>query len=139
MFCWLGVVGVDALGIRLSFDFALRDEGESALQFRVICLRLSMKAAREVIAKSTPSLTANDIQRLISGRETANLECKEAKGGLPDSLWESYSAFANTDGGVILLGVREMDGRLTVSVVANAKKLIKEEIWLCRSEDHGIV
>ena len=83
--------------------------------------------------------TANDIQRLISGRETANLECKEAKGGLPDSLWESYSAFANTDGGVILLGVREMDGRLTVSVVANAKKLIKEEIWLCRSEDHGIV
>ena len=85
-----------------------------------------MKAAREVIAKSTPSLTSNDIQRLVSRRETASFECKEAKGGLPDSLWESYSAFANTDGGVILLGVREMDGRLTVSGVANAKKLIKE-------------
>jgi len=40
-------------------------------------------------------------------REDGHLEAKEALGGLPESLWESYSAFANASGGVLLLGVGE--------------------------------
>jgi predicted HTH transcriptional regulator len=34
-------------------------------------------------------------------------EAKSGKGGFPDFLWESYSAFANTDGGIILWGIEE--------------------------------
>ena len=43
----------------------------------------------------------------IESRETVHFEAKLARGGLPRSLWETYSAFANSDGGEILLGIEE--------------------------------
>ena len=49
------------------------------------------------------------LDRIEEYREGNQLEAKAAQGGLPDTLWDSYSAFANTDGGCILLGVKERD------------------------------
>jgi len=70
-------------------------------------------------------LTARQVERLVKQGEVVHTECKDASGGLPDSLWESYSSFANTDGGVILLGVKEVDRKFSIAGVPKAATLIK--------------
>ena len=48
---------------------------------------------------------------------------------MPQSLWRTYSAFANSNGGVILLGVEEnTDKSLTVSGLDHPEKLIAD-LW----------
>lgn len=69
-----------------------------------------------------------DLSRLGEYREHNKLEAKTAKGGFPGSFWETYSAFANTDGGIILLGVKELeDGSLCPEGV-DAEKL-RKDFW----------
>lgn len=52
-------------------------------------------------------MTPTDIKKLLQKGERLTLEAKLAKTDVPKSIWESYSAFANTMGGTILLGVFE--------------------------------
>lgn len=52
-------------------------------------------------------MTESEIRDLLEYGEHIHLECKKAEVSLPKSVWETYSSFANTDGGVILFGVEE--------------------------------
>lgn len=48
------------------------------------------------------------------------MEAKKAKDKLPDSLWETYSSFANSYGGVIIIGASEnRDGSLRATGIEN--------------------
>ena len=59
-----------------------------------------------------------DLNNIMRYHENNRIEAKKAAGGFPHSLWETYSAFANTIGGLILLGVEESrDKQLTVTGV----------------------
>ena len=70
-----------------------------------------------------------DILKFDSYKEDNRREIKKANGGLPSSLWDTYSAFANCYGGVIILGAAEnKDGtwRTTGLSAADKDKLIKQ-------------
>ncbi len=76
-------------------------------------------------------MTTADIKDLMQFGERINIEYKEALTDLPKSLWETYSSFANTIGGIIVLGIKEyrnrpFDEMYEVQGVGNAKKLLKE-------------
>jgi len=44
--------------------------------------------------------------------DTDTLEAKSAVGGLPQNLWRSLSAFSNTRGGSVVLGIEERTGNV---------------------------
>lgn len=74
----------------------------------------------------------NQIRELVGKGETLEVEFKSARGGFPGSFWESYSAFANTNGGIIVLGVVEKNNRflfdgLTEETIVRYKKIF----WDC--------
>ena len=77
-------------------------------------------------------LTAIDIHGLLERGEHLTLECKRCESKLPNSLWDTYSAFANSYGGTILLGIEEHRAEtdqskcFTIQGVTNPDKLITD-------------
>ena len=70
-----------------------------------------------------------DFSRIEQYRENNRIEAKLAHGGLPESIWETYSAFANTLGGYILLGVTEnTDKSLRICDLEHPEALV-EAFW----------
>jgi predicted HTH transcriptional regulator len=71
--------------------------------------------------------TLSDIETLS---ESIDLECKlaagrDGKGQLPTDFWPTYSAFANTHGGVVLLGVKEKNGRFSLNGISDPQRIIR--------------
>src|SRR3954451_23064574 len=71
-------------------------------------------------------MNASDILTAVSAGEDKDWEFKSARGGMPGSLWETYSAMANTDGGVVVLGVKETDGEFEVQGLDDPARMEKD-------------
>ena len=71
-----------------------------------------------------------EILEELNIKENHERECKLAAGGLPESIWETYSSFANTNGGTILLGIREYRDSFTVEGLTD-KQIVKyqKDFW----------
>ena len=75
-----------------------------------------------------------DISELAGLAEAYDLECKAAqgrdgRGEVPEDFWKSFSAMANTDGGIILLGVQEKPrGEFKALGIADVERL-RKAIW----------
>ena len=62
-------------------------------------------------------------------KENNRIEAKRAVGGLPRSIWESYSAFANTLGGIILLGVEEKEDKTLHPIELPDPESLVKDFW----------
>lgn len=73
-----------------------------------------------------------DINTLLQVGERISFECKKCENQIPKSVWETYSSFANTVGGIIVLGITEhmeepdQAKRFEITGVNNPTKLKNE-------------
>ena len=74
-------------------------------------------------------MTEYELIELMKNHEYEEVEFKDGSGGLPVSLWETYSAYANSDGGHIFVGVKEAEGGF-LPVGIDSDKL-QRDFWNC--------
>ena len=79
-----------------------------------------------------------DLNHLEKYRENNRIEAKKAIGGLPNSIWETYSAFANTLGGVILLGVEELKDKSLHAIDLPDPIYLIEDFWRIINDTHKV-
>ena len=49
----------------------------------------------------------SEVKELLDKGEKVDIECKESDSNISKSIWDTYSSFANTNGGYIFLGIKE--------------------------------
>ena len=68
---------------------------------------------------------------ILALKESYEIECKSAqgkdgKGKVPDSFWDTYSSFANTEGGQVYLGLKEVENGFEVLGIKDMESLKKD-------------
>jgi ATP-dependent DNA helicase RecG len=76
-------------------------------------------------------ITTQDVIQMVRSGESSTVEFKECGKALPKEVWLTYSAFANTHGGWIILGIKEHSDRLLpdkfeIVGVPDTDKIIQE-------------
>ncbi len=70
------------------------------------------------------------INELLTKKESEDLEFKHASGGFPGNFWDTYSAFANTEGGIIIFGVEEKSDKFYLDPLSDEMvEKYKKDFW----------
>ncbi len=84
----------------------------------------------EFVAEKLDIRTLEEIRSAARIGESDDWEFKSAKGGLPSSLWETYSAMANSAGGTIVLGASEREGTVSLDGVTRPQlDMLEKSLW----------
>lgn len=82
-------------------------------------------------------MTKEELLARLKDIEWNDFEVKEASGGLPKSMWETVSAFSNTAGGWIILGVKEKKAvngsEFIINGVSNPEQMEQDIVTTLRS------
>jgi len=74
-----------------------------------------------------------ELLKRLSDIEWDDFEVKEARSDLPKSIWETVSAFANSSGGWIVLGVSQTGKRFNICGVEKPEKVEQSFTTVLRS------
>lgn len=80
-------------------------------------------------------MTKEELLHRLDDIEWDDFEVKEAKRELPKSIWETVSAFSNTAGGWIILGVKQNGKTFEITGVENGEKLEQDLLGTLRSHN----
>ena len=70
-----------------------------------------------------------DLSKFDEYREDNRREVKSARGGLPLSLWDTYSSMCNTYGGVIICGIKEREDHSWTTTGLKDATFLKKNFW----------
>ncbi len=79
-------------------------------------------------------MTKDELVAKLRDIEWEDFEVKAAKSELPKNVWESVSAFSNTSGGWIVLGVKQSGKTFEIQGVDNIEKLEQDFLGTLRGE-----
>lgn len=79
-------------------------------------------------------MTKQELVARLRDIEWEDFEVKESKSELPKTIWETVSAFSNTSGGWIVLGVKQNGKTFEIQGVGNMEKLEQDFFSAIRSK-----
>jgi len=83
-------------------------------------------------------MTKDELIKKLQDIEWEDFEVKEACSELPRNLWQTVSAFANTTGGWIVLGVKKSGKQFEIKGVANPEKIEQDFTTALRGDKFNV-
>lgn len=75
-------------------------------------------------------MNIDELKQLLSQRENCEIEYKSAKGGFPKAFWPTYSSFGNTNGGFVVLGMKEENHVPVIDNLSEGEvEKLKRDYW----------
>jgi ATP-dependent DNA helicase RecG len=74
-------------------------------------------------------MTVDELRTRLTLGEDRDFEVKDSRGGFPKDFWKTYSAFGNTNGGTVVLGVSENEDETFEIVGVNNASALRKTFW----------